>query len=1068
MKIADKKDYQNLIIVGLGASAGGFEALQKFIQNIELSDNVAYVIVQHLDPRQPTLLGSLLEKFSKIPIIQIHNKMVPKANVIYLCPPNSDLLLENMHFLLVTPLLKPYPKPSINRFFKSLALEKKDKAIGVILSGTGSDGAEGVVAIKQAGGLALAENENAKYFSMPKAAIDTHAVDAVLPPNLLAQGIIFAVEDPTYFEKHFDVLDNIDKVFRLLNQKSDVDFSDYKESTIYRRLERRIVDTKSENVVEYISLLQSSPSEIMNLKKELLIIVTSLFRDKEAFEALSHQMEDLLVNKTDENIRIWISACATGDEAYTIAIILNGLLKKLGVTKKVTIFATDVSEEAIDEARNKSFTKEEMKNVSAQLTEQYFYEKNDRYVPSKAIRDMIVFSKHDVIKDPPFLNLDMVSCRNLLIYFNSELQQRVLSIFYYALRYDGLLFLGLSESIGGLSSIYSCIDTKYKIYKKTNDMARIDLESLTYFQKTDFKNNSKKLREDSSSLDVNASINTAIGSFFGENGIVVDSNGNALYYKGENRYIAYPQGLATNDIYKQIADFLRLDLRATISEAIKNERVVVSKKIRVVSVTNKEERRYVVITVFPLLKNKLSANSFFVTFDEVSELNEVNSIAHTSKVLDANDINILENELTSLKERLQITIEELETSNEELQSTNEELQSTNEELQSTNEELETSNEELQSTNEELRTVNDELEFKNKELGFVNEALHKVVEVINTDVLILDQNLDLFLHTKGIEKFFEIKYLSKRINLNDIIYNSQVVIPNLFDNVRDVIQDKIEINQDLILNKRIYWFQIKRIKFSSNEWGVVIGFTDKTEIIRNQEIMFQQSKLASMGEMIGNIAHQWRQPLNTLSLNIFALEKKFKNKTLDDNEFISFSTKTRNIIEHMSNTINDFRDFFNPNKEEQLFSLNDVVNKTKTFIKDAFANIEISIDTKVDENIQIYGYENEFAQVIINVLNNSKDAIIKNQIENGLIQIEILKRDDLAIINIMDNAGGSSPETLLRVFEPYFTTKDKKDGTGIGLYMSKMIIENSMQGTIKMQNYKKGMKTVISLHLGEKK
>jgi len=1056
MNNSNKKEYESLTLVGLGASAGGFEALKKFIENIEQSDNIAYVIVQHLDPKQPTLLGSLLERFSKIPIVQITNGISPKGDTIYLCPPNTDLLIEDAQFLLVPPSQKPYPKPSINRFFKSLALEKKEKAIGIILSGTGSDGAEGVVAIKQAGGLALAENENAKYFSMPKAAIDTHAVDAVLSPDLMAQRIILAIEDPSYFEKHFDVLDNIDKIFRLLNQKSDVDFSDYKESTIYRRLERRIFDTKSENVAEYITLLQRSPAEIMKLKKELLIIVTSLFRDKEAFKALEENLTNLIKEKEENHIRIWVSACAYGDEAYSTAIVVSEILKKLNQRNKVTIFATDISEEAIDEARNKTYSKDEIREVPKRLQELYFLENHGRFMPVKEIREMIVFSKHDVIKDPPFLNLDLVNCRNLLIYFNSELQQRILSIFYYALKYEALMFLGLSETIGALKTLFSTVDSKYKIYQKSNDMGSINIESFAYFQKRDFKRSSKKSRDEESVFDINSSVNTAVAGYFAENGIVVDSNANALFYRGENRYISYPQGIVTSDVYKQIADFLRLDLRATIAEAIKNESVATSKKIRLLPMT--QERNYVVITVFPLTKNKLSENSFFVTFTEISEKSEKEISIKKLKTLGVEEVNVLESELASIKERLQITIEELETSNEELQSTNEELQSTNEEL-------ETSNEELQSTNEELHTVNDELEFKNNELAFVNEALHEVVEVVNTNVLILDKNLDLFLHTKGIEKFFKINFLSKRINLNDIIFNSEVTIPNLFENVKNVIKNEKDVNHDLIINKRIYWFQIKRIRFSSDEYGVVIGFTDKTEIIRNQEIMFQQSKLASMGEMIGNIAHQWRQPLNSLSLNLFALEKKFDTETVDKQSFVSFSTKTRKTIEHMSDTINDFRDFFNPNKDQHFFSLSNVLEKTKTFIKDAFINIDISIPAKTQSDVEIYGYENEFAQVIINILNNSKDAIEKNKIAKGFINITVSKKQDEVIITIIDNGGGANKEIIDRVFEPYFTTKEKKDGTGIGLYMSKMIIENSMHGSIKMANFEEGMKSEIFFKIG---
>ena len=1059
MKKEFNLDYENLTLVGLGASAGGFEALLKFIQNIEPSDVITYIITQHLDPKQPTMLGSLLQKYSKLPIIQVTNKMKPKGNTIYFCPPSFDLVIEDGHFLLMTPPLKPYPKPSVNRFFKSLALEKKEKAIGIILSGTGSDGAEGIVAIKQNGGIALAQNENAKYFSMPKAAIDTEAVDAVLPPDLLAQGIIYAIDDPTYFDRHFDVLDNIDKVFSLLNQKGEVDFSDYKEATIHRRLERRIIETKSESVDEYITLLQRSPAEILNLKKELLIIVTSLFRDKEAFAALEEHLEKMLADKLDNHVRMWVAGCAFGDEAYSIAIVITELLKKMGMTKKVTIFATDVSEEAIDEARSRNFGEDEVSHIDPLLISLYFVEKNHRYTPTKSIRDMIVFSKHDVIKDPPFLNLDFVSCRNLLIYFNPDLQQRVQSIFYYALRYQGLMFLGSSETIGTLTNLFSIVDNKYKIYRKSNDTGVIDIEGLAYFQKKEFKRGTKKLRDEVNSLDVNASINSAVTSFFAINGVVVDSNGTILFFKGENKYISNPQGLVTNDIYKQVSDFLRLDMRATLGEVIRNEQVVASKKIRVLPLG--DERNYVVITVFPLGHNKLSENSFFITFDDINEKDNSTVASYQPQTVDGYDFNILENELSALKERLQITIEELETSNEELQSTNEELQSTNEELQSTNEELETSNEELQSTNEELRTVNDEFEHKNNELAFVNEALNKVVEVINTDVLILDKNLDLFLHTKGVEKFFEIAN-ANRINLSEIIIHEHFPIPNLFDDIKNVVQNTNEVQYDLTIDHRIYWLQIKRINLSANDYGVIISFTDKTDIIRNQELMFQQSKLASMGEMIGNIAHQWRQPLNTLALNLFGIQKKFENKTIDEAMFNTFVEESQNNIQHMSSTIDDFRDFFNPNKSKKLFSLYEITQKTISFVKDTFDNHNIIIQNDTHEDAQIYGFENEFAQVLLNILNNSKDALIKTANPNGLIKIGIQRHDNIVRMIITDNGSGVPSDLIDRLFEPYFTTKDKKEGTGIGLYMSKMIIENSMNGSIQMESLDHGMQTTISL------
>jgi signal transduction histidine kinase len=351
------------------------------------------------------------------------------------------------------------------------------------------------------------------------------------------------------------------------------------------------------------------------------------------------------------------------------------------------------------------------------------------------------------------------------------------------------------------------------------------------------------------------------------------------------------------------------------------------------------------------------------------------------------------------------------------------------------------------------------------LAFVNEALNRVVEVINTDVLILDKNLDLFLHTKGMERFFQINY-SHKINLSEIVINALVTIPNLFDNVKSVVQNKTEIEYDLIIDSRIYWFQIKAINFTTDDFGVIIGFTDKTDIIRNQELMFQQSKLASMGEMIGNIAHQWRQPLNSLALNLFATEKKFRAHTLSEEVFHDFVEESQKTIQHMSLTIDDFRDFFNPNKMKKMFHLNALITKTISFVSDSFKQSGITIVHDEENDCEIYGYENEFSQVLINILNNSKDAILSAQKSEGMIRFKIEKNAKKVTISITDNGGGASPEIMNRLFEPYFTTKEKKEGTGIGLYMSKMIIENSMNGSIEMKSIKNGMKTSITLQVGE--
>jgi len=1064
--------YEDLYVVGIGASAGGFEAFQKFLPKLSHTSNISYVITQHLDPKQPTLFGELLSKFSSLQIIQIKDGQKIEPDKIYYCPPNKDVVLQKGTFILTEPEVKSYPKPSVNKFLHSLALEKKDKAVGIILSGTGSDGAKGINSIAQYGGIALSEDEGAKYYSMPKAAIDTGKVLASLPPELLAEGIEHIIVDRKFFDKHFALQDSTAKIFEILNKKTDIDFSSYKEATITRRIKKRMNETKSRGVDGYLEILESDKEEVEKLKDELLIIVTSFFRDTEAFGALKKELYNLVKNKVDNTIRIWVAGCATGEEAYTIAIILCELFEELKITKKVTIFATDVSEKTINQSRNRFYTLEQVADVDKRYLKKYFDCSNDIFKPNKMLRDMIVFSKHDLIKDPPFLNLDMVSCRNLLIYFDTELQKRILSIFYYTMRYESILFLGKSETVGVLGSLFSIVDNRYKIYKKLNDLGNIDIETLTYVKKNNFvKTQVKKQTQEEKTLDVDISINKAISNKYAHSGIVIDgSNYNILFFKGDcSEFVGHPQGIQTSDIFRLIIDSLKLDLRATINEAKRQGVFASSKKIRIHH--TKEPKEYVTIGVFPLEKNKLGESTLFVTFTkEIDEKRSIEPKFFDPIEIQGENVSILEEELSSLKERLQITIEELETSNEELQSTNEELQSTNEELQSTNEELETSNEELQSTNEELQTVNDELSYANYELEFANKAFNNALSNLDTYVLILDKKLNIVKHTDGIIKFFDLSK-SHDTNFSSVIMNSTIELPNLLEDIKMCLLNNKSVEYNIEYNNRYYYFSIKRIDISVEnktnlDEGIVLSFVDKTDIIQKDQILFQQSKMASMGEMIGNIAHQWRQPLNNLSLSITHFIDKIENDDFKDNDIAKFKEKYKNSIITMNDTIDEFKNFFQVDNQKTTIDVCNSIKQSISMIDDSLKFHNIAIDFK-DHICPIYeGKKTELSQVVLNIITNSKDAFVINDIKNGKINIEVRETKDDIFIDISDNAGGVSESIISKLCDPYFTTKENKGGSGIGLYMSSMILQQ-IGGSLQMQNYKSGLKTTITIPKGVK-
>ncbi len=1066
-------DYKDLYVVGIGSSAGGFEAFQKFLPRLPTSDRITYIIAQHLDPARPTLFGDLLSKYSSFNITPVVDGQKVEGGTICYSPPSKDVTIVDGCFRLTDPEVKSYPKPSVNKLFTSLAKEKKEKAVGIILSGTGSDGAMGISEISKHGGITLTEDEGAKYYSMPKAAIDTGHVIASLPPELLAEGIEHIIEDRQYFEKHFELKDSVSTIFNLLNKKTKVDFSSYKEATITRRIKKRMNETKSFNVDDYVELLQNDEEEIIRLKDELLIIVTSFFRDKEAFSQLKVHLKELLENKMDDHVRIWVTACATGEEAYSIAIIMSELLEEMKIVKKITIFATDISEDVVSKSRNKSYLEEQIDGISPEHLEKYFEPVNNSYKPKTSIREMIIFSQHDLIKDPPFLNMDLISCRNVLIYFDNELQKRLLSIFYYSLRYDSLLFLGKSETVGSLSALFSIEDNKAKIYKKANDIGEIDIDILTYVKRN---NNSrratKRETESEQAINVDNSINQAVSNIFGLNGVVIDRNGNILYYKGDCRdYIMQPQGIHTNDIYRLAVDYIKLDLRAIINLSRKNRVYEVSKKIRIMP--TREPKEYVTISIFPLEKNRFGEETYFITFEkEVDQALSLPSDVFEPIDFNQTEASMLEDELVTLKERLQITIEELETSNEELQSTNEELQSTNEEFQSTNEELETSNEELQSTNEELQTVNDELNFSNLELELANIAFNKVLRGLNSYVVILDTKLNIVKYTDGIELFFDIGK-SANNNFSTILLNSNFYKPNLMDDIKQCLYNDESITYEIIHGNRNFSFSIKKFSYGNNklkseiEDGLVLSFVDNTESIKKDKMIFQQSKMAAMGEMIGNIAHQWRQPLNTLNALNMKLESEFNNGELDNDSFAEFKNKSNTLIQNMSSTIDDFRSFFSPNKLKENFYIDKLIKETIDFIEDSFKHNKITIVNSITKDIQLYSYKNELMQVILNLLTNSKDAFLINKITDPKITIEHLDTDEEHVgIAIYDNGGGISSSIIDKVFEPYFTTRFQSGGTGIGLYMSKMMIQESMHGTLTLENYNNGTlaKIIISKRL----
>jgi len=738
-----KKHNDEVVIVGIGASAGGLEALQAFVKNLPTDSNISYIIAQHLSPTYKSMMVELLQKESKVKILEAQNGLVAAANTAYICPPNKNITIADNIIHLSEPYVATYsPKPSVDLLFESLANYKKNKAIGIILSGTGSDGSRGIRAIKAEGGFTIAqEPESSKYDGMPISAINTGNIDLILPPENIGNELIDIIQYPIKMSEknenddkrnYTDIYKNI---LAKLTQETKVDFTQYKSSTIIRRIERRMTTLKVTSVVDYNNHLLKNKDEVLELFKDILIGVTSFFRDGESFDKLHEYLKIYLKQKTDRVIRIWTPGCSTGEEPYTIAMILADILGSSVTDYKIQIFASDLDVVAIETARKGLYPESAILDIPKKYKSKYFTVKSDQFEIIKPIKEMIIFSKHDITRDPPFLRLDLVSCRNLLIYFTSELQKKIFPLFHYALRANGILFLGKSESVGQFQNYFKTVDKKWKIYEAIY-LGRKDTPMIhTNYIPPKYKEPEVKLAA-MKPPSMNEILISKIQEFILPSSVIINEMMDIVYVKGNNKYLVRPDGDPTDNIFKNLNHKLSVELRTLFTE-IKNKNDVVKSKYQKI-ILDKNTTKFVRIVIIPVLED-INIPHLYIIFFQDEELEHIQPIEIGSVGTDSEKVKQIELELVKTREQLQTVIEELETSNEEMQSMNEELQSSNEELQSSNEELETTNEELQSTNEELQTAYAELRSSYNEKQEQQHELEQLQSRIQKANNLLDES-----------------------------------------------------------------------------------------------------------------------------------------------------------------------------------------------------------------------------------------------------------------------------------------------------------------------------------------
>jgi two-component system CheB/CheR fusion protein len=890
-------------IIAIGASAGGLEALETMFEAITTAMPIAFIIITHLSPAHRSLLPELLQKKTKLKVSEITQNMQVEPNCIYVIPPKKMVVIKQGILKLTKSKTTTHISLPIDLFFQSLAQEQDRKIVAVVLSGTGMDGTQGIRALSTAGSLIIAQDPTtAEYNSMPNNAINTGLVDNVLPPEKILTFILKYLKNklPSLPSNEKEIKNGLQPIFHLLHTHLGHDFSLYKNNTICRRIEKHMSIHQINDIAIYTNYLQRHPQEIQLLFKDLLIGVTSFFRDPEAFESLREiLLQKLKIKPTGEEMRVWVPACATGEEAYSLAILLQECMEELHRYFSVQIFGTDINEAAIETARFGLYPLSIAADLSEQRLKRFFTKEEGRYRISKEIRKMVIFAPQNLTRDPPFTKLDILSCRNLLIYFTTILQKKLLPLFHYSLNYNGILFLGSAENVSGFLELFNVIEKKWKIFEHKEAASSlhipISLETKLITEKALMHppiNHQTPKKTDIAHL-----VNNILLDNYAPVCIVLDEKENIVYIHGRTgKYLEPADGFVNLNILHMV----RSELKPKISIALRNA----SLKKKQVSyshllIKNNDKSYYINLKIRPFRELNRDQYWKLLFIEEIKPLESFSKITHPKHISSnklVQQISFLEKELKESKENLHTTIEELETSNEELKSSNEELQSTNEELQSTNEELETSKEELQSLNEELTTVNVELESHIEELSSANDDIQNLLYSTEIATIFLDNNLLIKRFTpKAIELTSLIQTDIGR-PITDIV--SKLKYYTLIEDARKVLET-LHSKTIEVQDKEGQWFQVRIIPYrtlTNMIDGLVITFLNIN--VQKQA----EEKLKQLNKIMQNAYNPILLLIDTLHEPLLVLDEKLIVISANNAFYKAFQTNAADVLEHSIYTV----------------------------------------------------------------------------------------------------------------------------------------------------------------------
>jgi len=1030
-------------IIAIGASAGGMGEINRFFDHTPL-DEVSYVIIQHLSPGFKSRMVDLLSRHSKLKVKEAEDDMFVECNQVYLIPSDKYLTINNGRLHLTDKEKKQGPHLTIDAFFNSLASARGKDAIGVILSGTGSDGSEGVEAIKKAGGLVLASDPAlAEFGDMPSNAIATGAVDYILSPQLMPQAI-------EYYVKHDGVLlpDSLrdieegkisEEIISLIKSRLPLDFTDYKQTTILRRIKRRAASHNFNSLPGYLAFLKTSDEEVEALAKDFLISVTSFFRDKEAFEFINTDVIPHIINSMGavKEIKMWVAGCATGEEAYSLAILLREQLTDDHKDAVVKIFATDIDTNALMYAGKGIYSENIEKDISPERLEKFFIKDGEKYKVKQEIRKMLIFAQHDLVQNPPYCNMDFISCRNLLIYMTQSLQKKIFLMLHFGLKKGGYLFLGSSENPVAINSGLGVVNKKWKIFKNIGEKQVIRFDAFSLPALVDIYSATANPLQDKNHQykknNLTDSVNEALMNELGYLAVCIDEKNNVVKTYGDTGKYLLQKNFNLN-----LPDLLPKSLATAFFTASRtalksNEKVVV----KGINIKSEETSLPVTLTVKPLPLRKGEPKLLLVLFTE----HKLSNTAAESKVFDEkmyHDQYVInmEEELKELKYELYATYEKLDASNENMQSFNEELLSANEEMQSTNEEME-------SINEELHTINADYQLKNKELIEINDDLNNYFRSNINGQLFVNADLLLIKFSPGTVKHINIRDADIGRPISDISTN--IRFETIVDDIKEVIAHRDVITREVqAINGK--WYQVMTMPYirqTDNQTdGAIISFNDITELKLIQLELDRTNKNlmninADLDNFVHTASHDLLGPLANIELSINVMNQ------LE----ITHDPQLHKFLEIINGSVKMFRELLT-----ELATIGKIENEMAVVeaidLKPLIDDLKLSIDNRIQSTNaiiktafgipEIYFSKKNLRSILYNLITNA--IKFKSPDRDPVITISTKEEPGFAVLTVTDNGIGIPKKEFENIFSMYGRLYNNVEGQGMGLYLIKKIVD----------------------------